>query len=140
MAAAKTGKCLCGAVRYTVESVETEHHACHCGICRRWAGAPVFAAAAAGVRFEGAESLGRFSSSEWAERGFCRRCGSHLFYYLKPADQYLMSVGSFDDPAGFTLAREIYIDHKPSGYAFAGELPKLTEAQVIAQFAQPGEK
>lgn len=137
---ANTGRCLCGAVRYEVDSVETGHHACHCGMCRRWAGAPVFAAAASGVRFAGAENLSRFVSSEWAERGFCSRCGSHLFYYLKPAQQYLMCVGSFDDAAQFTLAREIYVDHKPHGYAFAGDLPKQTEAEVIAQFAQPAEK
>ena len=138
--AASTGRCLCGAVRYTVDSVETEHHACHCAMCRRWASAPLFAAAATGVRWQGEENVARFASSEWAERGFCRRCGAHLFYYLKPAGQYLMCVGSFDDPAPFRLAREIYVDHKPAGYAFAGERPKLTEAEVIAQFTQPDAK
>lgn len=133
----KTGKCLCGAVRFTVESVETHHHACHCGACRRWAGGPLFAAAATGVSFEGENNLATYSSSSWAERGFCKICGSNLFYHLKPTDQYLMCVGAFDDPADFKLAREIFVDHQPAGYAFSGNLPRATEAEVFAKYA-PG--
>lgn len=134
---ARTGRCLCGAVRFSAEDVETHHHACHCGMCRRWSGGPLFAAAASGVTFQGSENLEAYSSSEWAERGFCKVCGSSLFYHLKPTDQYLMCVGSFDDPSPFRLVTEIYIDHKPVGYSFAGELPRLTEAETIARFTPP---
>jgi hypothetical protein len=136
---AGSGKCLCGAVRFTAENVETHHHACHCGMCRRWSGGPAFATAAEGVRFEGEKNIVRYASSDWAERGFCKRCGSSLFYFLKPAGQYMIYVGAFDEPKDFTLAGEIYIDHKPAGYAFAGDLPKRTEAEVLATFAAPTE-
>ena len=136
-ASSKTGQCLCGAVRFTVQGVETHHHACHCGMCRRWAGGPVFAASVASVTFEGSDNLGRYSSSEWADRGFCKVCGSGLFYYLKPANQYLMSVGAFDDASAFKLVLEIYVDHKPQGYSLAGDHPRLTEAQALARFASP---
>lgn len=37
----------------------------------------------------------------------------------------------------FRLATEIYIDHKPAGYAFAGDHPQLTEAETLAKFAPP---
>ncbi len=43
-------------------------------------------------------------------------------------------VGSFDDPSPFKLVGEIYIDHKPPGYAFAGNLPGMTEAEVIEKY------
>ena len=128
------GHCLCGAVKFVAETVETHHHACHCGMCRRWAGGPLMGAAAHGVVFEGTEHLARYDSSEWAQRGFCRICGSHLFYYLRPADQYILCVGAFSDPAQFTLTQEIYIDRKPPGYAFAAGLTQLTEAEVLAAF------
>jgi len=95
----------------------------------------MFAAMADKVTFEGEDNLIRYASSDWAERGFCRRCGSHLFYYLKPDDQYSMCVGAFDDASPFALAREIYVDHQPRGYAFAGDLERLTEAQVLALYA-----
>lgn len=41
-----------------------------------------------------------------------------------------MCVGAFDDASPFELAREIFVDHKPGGYAFAGNLQRRTEAQV----------
>jgi hypothetical protein len=43
-------------------------------------------------------------------------------------------VGAFDDPAPFRLVREICIDHRPEGYAFAGDHPRLTEAETLASF------
>ena len=129
-----SGRCLCGAVSYEAQGVETQHHVCHCGMCRRWSGAPLFAAAASSVEFQGELELGRYDSSEWAQRGFCRRCGSSLLYLLKPTGQYFMAVGSFEDPSAFQLTTEIYVDHKPRGYAFAGELEGITETQMLARF------
>lgn len=131
-----TGHCLCNSVRFSAEAVETHHHACHCGMCRRWSGGPLFVATAQGVRFEGDADLERYASSDWAERGFCRKCGSHLFYYLKPADQYLLCVGAFDDPKPFALGREIFVDVKAPGYAFVGDHPRLTEAETLAAFSE----
>ncbi|MEX2125533.1 MAG: GFA family protein [Woeseia sp.] len=131
------GGCLCGAVRFTAANVETDFETCHCGMCRRWAGSPVFAAAAEGVEFAGEDTLRVYDSSEWASRGFCGKCGSNLFYYLKPADKYIMCVGTFDDASPFRLVGEIYIDHKPPGYNFAGDLPKQTEAEFLAKFSLP---
>lgn len=133
-----TGRCLCGAVTFTAEKVETDFETCHCGMCRRWAGSPMFAANVDGIRFEGGEHLRVYDSSEWAARGFCSKCGSSLFYYLKPADRYVMSVGAFDDASAFRMIGEIYIDHKPPGYDFAGNLPKQTEEEFLAKFQPPG--
>jgi hypothetical protein len=132
----KSGGCLCGAVRFVAEGVETEYHACHCGMCRQWlGGAPFFGTAVRSVVLESSEQLVRYASSEWAERGFCRACGSSLFYFLKPTQSYTMCVGAFDDAASFRLVREIFVDHQPEGYAFMGERPRLTEAQILAQYS-----
>ena len=49
----KTGRCLCGAVTFTAKGVERHVHACHCGMCRRWAGGPGFVLSAESVAFEG---------------------------------------------------------------------------------------
>jgi hypothetical protein len=139
MSTPATGKCLCGTVRFTATGFKPEYHACHCGMCRRWSGgSPFFAVGCKSVTFDsGADNIGRFRSSDWAERGFCKSCGTTLFYFLKPTEQYSMSVGTFDDPALFKLASEIFIDHKPSDYALAGDRPRLTEAEVFAKYAPP---
>ncbi len=131
-----TGKCLCGAVTFTAEGVETHVHACHCGMCRAWSGAPMLAVSVASVRFGGEQHIVRYDSSEWAARGFCGRCGSNLFYHLKPADSYMMCMGAFDDQSAFALAGEIYIDAKPPGYAFSGDHPRQTGEEFLASLPQ----
>ena len=133
-----SGGCLCGAVRFVADEVETDHHACHCGMCRRRSGgAPFFAAHTREVTFEGSEHLVRFASSAWAERGFCRTCGANLFYFLRPTATHMMSVGAFDDPTPFRLVREICVDRKPEGYALAGDHPRWSEAEAFARLSPP---
>lgn len=88
------------------------------------------------VSFGGEGNLGRYQSSEWAERGFCTRCGSNLFYRLKQDDRYFMCMGAFDDQASFRMAGEIYIDQKPPGYAFVGEHPRQTRDEFMASLPQ----
>ena len=78
-----------------------------------------------------------FNSSEWAERGFCSRCGSHLFYRLKETGHYAVPVGVFDDQEQLVFESQIFIDHKPSFYSFANETEDLTEAQVFEKYVAP---
>jgi len=127
-----SGQCLCGAVTYTAQAINTEVHSCHCSICRRWSGGPGFSASVGGVEFTGEENIARFDSSAWAERGFCKTCGTNLFYRLKETDHYIMCMGTFDDQAQFKLAGEIYIDEKPASYEFAGDHPRLTGEEFMA--------
>jgi len=129
-----TGHCLCGGVTFSADMEKTDYHACHCSMCRRWAGSPLMAAGAQTVTFTGDDKIGRYKSSDWAERGFCTNCGTGLFYYLIPADQYVLSIGAFDDAEAFKMAGEIFIDNKPGGYGFAGDHPRLTEAEFMAKF------
>ena len=76
-----------------------------------------------------------FDSSPWAERGFCRDCGTHLFYRLKATGQTLMALGVLGDPhPEFKLDHQVFIDKKPESYAFAGETFDMTEAEVFAKF------
>ena len=75
-----------------------------------------------------------YRSSDWAERGFCGVCGTHLFYHLLPSGEYALSAGIFQDQ-DFKLAEEIFIDEKPAFYEFRNETRKLTGQQVFEEFA-----
>ena len=131
------GHCLCGAVHFT-SPVAKEIGACHCGFCRRWGGGPLLAVhCGPDVQFSGQEHIAVYASSEWAERAFCKHCGTHLFYKLHATGEYFVPAGVFETD-DFELASQIYVDKKPGYYDFANETPMLTEQQVIAQFAQPG--
>ncbi|MBA1147565.1 GFA family protein [Ectothiorhodospiraceae bacterium WFHF3C12] len=126
------GSCLCETVRFTAPEASTRVGACHCSMCRRWGGGPLLAVECGGdVRFEGDEHVSAFDSSEWAERGFCSRCGTHLFYRLKASGDYVLPAGLFDDQSVFTFTSQIFIDHKPGYYDFANQTRDLTEAQVF---------
>lgn len=135
-----SGQCLCGAVQITTKTTTRDVGACHCSTCRKWTGGPFLAVhCGAGVRFEGEAHISTFNSSDWAERGFCNRCGTHLFYRLKLDGQYALPVGLFDDGPGWVLAEQIFIDEKPSFYEFANPTKNLTGAEVFAAYAPPSE-
>ena len=127
------GQCLCSAVKFSATHAEPMFGACHCRMCQRWAGGPFMATSTSGITFDGEENLVRFRSSDWAERGFCGKCGTNLFYKELQSDSYEMCVGAFDDTGSFGLNEEIFIDRKPAAYGFAGDHPRLTEAETIAR-------
>ena len=135
------GGCLCGAVRFDARDVDVHFHACRCSMCQRWCGGPGFAAVVGDVVFDDETALVRYASSDWAERGFCGRCGSSLFYFLKPIAQFNFQVGTFDDSTVFALAGEIFVDEPNPEFAFAGDHPRQTGAEVIAAagFTEDGE-
>jgi hypothetical protein len=87
------------------------------------------------VNFEGSENISVFSSSEWAERGFCSKCGTHLFYRLKEGNYYALPVGLLDDEESFVLEQQIFIDEKPSFYSFANKTKNMTGEEVFAEFS-----
>lgn len=132
----RSGSCLCGSVHLVAKPKSTSIGACHCGMCRKWGGGPLFAAECEGnVTFKGAEYISTYPSSEWAERGFCQKCGTHLFYRLKQEGHYAIPIWLFDDSSHWKLAEQIFIDQKPSFYSFAERTRDLTGAEVFAQYS-----
>ncbi len=131
-----TGKCLCGAVRFSAVDVPAEVSVCHCAICRRWTTGPMMAVhPRGGVTIENEASVTWYRSSEWAERGFCATCGSTLFYRLIEGNILIPSAGALDDPSRFTsVESHIFVDEKPAFYEFADKQPRLTGEEAIAQF------
>ena len=140
------GHCLCGAVNVRATPVRRHVEACHCTMCRRWGGSALLGVQCGGdVAIEGEAQVVRYRSSDWAERGFCGRCGSHLFYRYLPLDTYSFTAGLFPDDVLLPLAEEIFVDEQPAYYAFDADSEKLTGPEVMAKFgvgqeeaAQPG--
>lgn len=133
MTGALKGQCMCGAVTVTMVPAKPEIHACHCGMCRRWTGSAFLEIDAAPGTLKAEGPVRSFKSSDWAERASCGTCGSPLWYRLTDpkADFHAVSAGLFED-TGFALTKEIYIDRKPGGFAYAGDHPRLTEQEFLA--------
>lgn len=123
---------MCGAVTVTADLKPGSLSACHCDMCRRWTGSAFLSIHAEGdaVSSEGPVKL--FTSSDWAERAWCDRCGSTLWYHLtlKGREMYGVSAGLFENTAGRSLEGEYYIDRKPDGFSYAGDHKRITEAEV----------
>lgn len=130
-----SGKCLCGAVSFSGTIAEPHVGACHCNMCRQWSSGPFLEVnCGTDVRFEGADNIKIYSSSEWAERGFCATCGSNLFYRLKGSGETMMAAGLLDEQSGLDMALQVFTDEKPDYYAFANETREMTGAEVFAMF------
>lgn len=130
-----SGQCLCGEVTLMADKAKLEMGACHCGMCRKWSGGPLLAAdCQTEVQISGLENVQVYASSDWAERGFCVKCGTHLFYRLKAAQQYFIPLGFFDGEIDWQFDHQMYIDNKPSFYCFSNETKNLTAEEVIALY------
>ncbi|MPY69001.1 MAG: GFA family protein [Alphaproteobacteria bacterium] len=128
------GRCLCSAVRFSVEVSKNEIGCCHCGMCRRWGGGPVLSVMAdAPPIFDRETALGVYRSSEWGERVFCRTCGSSILWRSVDGKHQSVPVALLDDLEGL-FTTEIFIDEKPSYYSFTGERTRMSGAEVMAAF------
>jgi hypothetical protein len=131
LAVARTGGCLCGAVRYRIDRPPLWVAHCHCSICRRaqgagfvtWAG---FAEGALGFD-AGEKLLSRYSSSAAAMRSFCRRCGTPLFFQSSrwPGEIHV-TLASLDSAAGLEPQAHVYWGSRAPWLGSVGDdLPKV---------------
>lgn len=89
------------------------------------------------VSIQGEQNVTVFDSSPWAERGFCHKCGTHLFYRLKETREHMIPVGFFDDNEDLVFDCQVFIDEKPSFYNFAEKTKDMTGAELMAKYAPP---
>lgn len=141
MSLEREGGCLCGAVRLNARLTSTNFGVCHCAMCRKWTGSALLGITVpeGNLEWTGAEHIAVRQSSGWGERAWCRECGSHLWFSVtvpgKHAGNRELPIGLFDDANGLVMTNEIYIDHKPDSYAFAGEGRQvLTRAECVEKF------
>ncbi|CAM3675158.1 GFA family protein [Xenorhabdus thuongxuanensis] len=129
------GHCLCGAVSVKTNQRIEDINVCHCKICQKWNGGPFLSVDCKDdLKIEGAENISTYPSSEWAERAFCKRCGTHLFYHLHHPSAYYVPVSLFDNSHYSKLSRQIYVDSKPAYYNFVEKTPMLTKKDILNLF------
>jgi hypothetical protein len=120
-----TGGCQCGVVRYALLAEPTNPHVCHCRMCQKAFGN--YFAPLAGVRLGDlawvSGTPGIFKSSEAVERGFCRDCGTPLYFRYADRDRISVSLGSLDDPSRVVPAQQFGIESRLPFVATLASLP-----------------
>lgn len=125
------GGCLCGSVTFKAKFDDLTVNTCHCSQCRRWSGhqwASVDVNISAMEIADDAGALAWFRSSDYARRGFCKLCGSSLFWHADKLDGHkdtiAIAAGTVTEPSQLTLTSHIFTDDQGDYYDIADGLPQ----------------
>ena len=142
------GSCLCGQVRYRIDSELSEYGYCHCRSCRKASGTAYAANAGVDRRhftlFDPAGLLREYESSPGKFRAFCGNCGSPLFAYLaKSRDLIRLRLGTLDTPFTKEARARFFVADKAPWHKIHGDLPQFEQwpsRQFLVQVGsgQPG--
>ena len=78
----------------------------------------------AALAIEAEDALAWYQSSDRVRRGFCRTCGSSLFWDPVQSEKIAVAMGAFDDPTGSRLHMHIFVADKGDYYDIADGLPQ----------------
>ena len=124
------GSCLCGAVKWQVNSALDKMHHCHCSMCRKSHGSAF--ATFSGVKpdafkwLAGERHVQQYNASESLTRSFCDCCGSSV--PITVADRYMaIPMGNMADESIESTQAHIFTDSKASWYAIEDQLPRHPE-------------
>ncbi len=120
------GSCSCGAVRWEANGEMREVVACHCKQCRKQTGHYYAATNTSNdsLTITGDDHLTWYQASESAKRGFCKHCGSALFWKPHGRDYTSILAGSIDGDSGLELKEHIFVADKGDYYDLDDGLPQ----------------
>jgi len=121
-----TGSCLCGKIRFNITELTRDVVMCHCQQCRKQTGHLVAATRVSdkGLELSGDEHLKWFAASDEAKRGFCKHCGSVLFWKSNDSDTTAVMAGSLESPTGLETTAHIFTAFKGDYYDITDGLPE----------------
>ena len=109
------GSCFCGTITFSADLPSKWCAHCHCSMCRKAHGAGYVT----WTGFEqdrvnigsGTDQLAWYDSSPGAQRGFCRKCGSTMFFRSERwADELHIALGCIDDEIDRQPQANVFFD------------------------------
>src|SRR3954451_7223151 len=125
-ASAETGGCLCGAVTFSVSGPLRDVINCYCENCRHFTGHHMAATSTdvADVSIEDATQQLTWHPVPGAEYGFCRACGSSLFWRAESSPSRItICAGSLKPPTGMRTV-EAWWASQASDYFIRPDVPE----------------
>jgi hypothetical protein len=126
-----TGRCLCGAVTFTISADRITSRTCWCRVCQ-YIGAgsatvnAIFPASAITVQGETQEYISTADSGSRMHRRFCPICGTHLFGGSESTPHLtVVRVGALDNPESFPPVGTIWTQSAPGWACIDPTLPRI---------------
>ena len=129
------GKCMCGAVQYSVADEFLYAMNCHCSNCRRTTGSAF--KPFAGIErekleiSEGRDDVMRFGG-EQNHDAHCKRCGSLLYSLVRDGAFVHVAMGTLVDDPTIRPTQHIFVGSKASWFTITDDLPQYEEFPVAA--------
>ena len=132
------GNCLCGAIEFTAELPSRWVAHCHCTMCQKTGGS-------AFITWVGLEEhrftirdpkneLVWFQSSPEAQRGFCKQCGSTLFFKSSRwPEEIHVTLSNFQTPVDKAPQIHAFWDTHVDWVVLEDELPRKTAEQILSK-------
>ncbi len=126
-----TGRCLCGAVSYSITAEPMAAGQCHCKDCQRASGTghmslAFFKTDDVNIIGETASYAVTADSGNTNTRHFCPKCGGRLFgeNSARPG-MIAVAVGSIDDNEWFKTQRVVYVKDRPQWDSTPVDIPNF---------------
>lgn len=121
------GGCMCGRIFYTIRTATLWCAHCHCQDCRAAHGTAFvtwFGVKADKIHIEDTD-LTWYRSSPEARRGFCRNCGTTLFFQSSrwPGETHV-AMGTLNSPLDREPTSHVYWDRHVSWLTLSDDLPR----------------
>ncbi len=123
------GSCLCGGVIFEVRGKSSDVSFCHCKQCRTWHGnyAGYTGCDISDLVFVSDRNLTWYHSSDVARRGFCKECGSSLFWDRIGTAGIGIAAGCLENPTGLKGSDHIFTGSAGDYYTIDDGLPQFEE-------------
>lgn len=110
------GSCLCGAIEYVVDQLDSPIQHCSCRTCRK-AHAAAFNTGAEVLRenfrwLKGEDRLSSYESSPGKLRYFCSNCGSQLVAEMYENPRLVLRVATLDEDPNAQPSFQIWKSHE----------------------------
>ena len=130
------GNCLCGAIEFIAQLPSRWVAHCHCTMCQKAGGSPfitwVGLEESRCTIFDPDNQLEWYRSSKEAQRGFCKTCGSALFFKSSRwPDEVHVTLSNFQTPVDKAPQVHVFWDTHVDWMVVSDDLPRKTAEQIF---------
>ena len=124
-----SASCLCNGISMTIKGQFRPVINCHYIQCTKTHGnyAAYTSVLEQNIIFKSKKTLKWFQSSAKAKRGFCKKCGSSIFFKRLGSKAVSISAGLFRNPSKLKTISHIYVKNKRDYYKILDDLPKFNK-------------